>query len=332
MKHSKKLLAALATAASIGFFSAPLAAEQKIDLLTSPFGTGSYVLGNALEQIVNRTGGPVKVTSSESPGLVFNVKKINSDPELRKSTIMSYTPALNQMATSGAAPFDRAYPGAKLIANYNLNSLWLAGVGESVKTREDLVGKRVALGRPPQIGWTIQPLDLVDHGWGLKDKIEFEMLGLDQGVKSAIAGRVDAIVVGGYLDPESGQFMASPHTNELLAAGVTLHHISWGKAAVEATTAVGAALSPATIPAGAMEGLDKNIEGFTSAVAWCAYDEFDEEAAYRITKAVIEHVGEFAEYHALGKLMSRSALVAGWDTTDIHPGALRAYREAGIIK
>jgi TRAP-type uncharacterized transport system substrate-binding protein len=45
---------------------------------------------------------------------------------------------------------------------------------------------------------------------------------------------------------------------------------------------------------------------------------------------IIENVGMFKEYHALGKLMSRESLAYGVDPSKIHPGALRAYKEAGL--
>ncbi len=47
---------------------------------------------------------------------------------------------------------------------------------------------------------------------------------------------------------------------------------------------------------------------------------------------IIKNVNGFKEYHALGKLMSKKSLVYGWESKDIHPGALKAYKEAGIIK
>ena len=47
---------------------------------------------------------------------------------------------------------------------------------------------------------------------------------------------------------------------------------------------------------------------------------------------LIANVGEFAEFHALGGLMSAESLAYGWTAENIHPGALRAYREAGIIQ
>lgn len=47
---------------------------------------------------------------------------------------------------------------------------------------------------------------------------------------------------------------------------------------------------------------------------------------------IIDNIKMFGDYHATGKLMSTVGLIYGWETNDIHPGALRAYREAGIVK
>ena len=60
--------------------------------------------------------------------------------------------------------------------------------------------------------------------------------------------------------------------------------------------------------------------------------EFPEDVAYEVTKLILDNIDKFGEYQATGKLMSPEGLVYGWDEKDIHPGALRAYREAGVIK
>ena len=62
---------------------------------------------------------------------------------------------------------------------------------------------------------------------------------------------------------------------------------------------------------------------------WVASANFPHVYAHEIIKMVID---KFAGFHALGKLMSPGALAFGWPQEDIHPGALRAYKEAGIIK
>jgi hypothetical protein len=63
-----------------------------------------------------------------------------------------------------------------------------------------------------------------------------------------------------------------------------------------------------------------------------AAPEFPEELAYEATKLILDNLKTFGEVHALGKLMSPEAMAYGAKPEDLHPGALRAYREAGVIK
>ena len=321
---------ALASLFSLGVASAQ--ADNEVSLITGPFGTGSYVLGNALEQITNKHSLTLKVNSTETPGLVYNAKLLNRAPELKKNTLMSYTTGIDYLATQGAKPFKKKLPGTQLIANYNLGSVWLASFDPEIRSAEDLVGKRIALGRKTQILWTVEPEMIIRDGWGLKDKIDIQYLGTKQAAQALLDGSVDAAIIGGYADPINGQFKPSPQTVELLAAGKPLYHIPWGKDAVQKLIDNGVAMKHLEVAAGSVQGLDTELASFFDAIAWVVYPEFDEEQAYQLTKTLIEHIGEFQEYHALGKLMSAQSMSFGWDTDKIHPGALRAYREAGLVK
>jgi len=303
-----------------------------VSLITGPFGTGSYVLGNAVEQLSKKHSSSLQISSSETPGLVYNARKMNKEPEIKKSTFMAFTTGIDYLATTGNKPFKKKLPATKLIANYNLGSVWLATFDPDIKSGQDLIGKRVALGRPPQILWTIEPMHIIKNGWGLKDKIKIERLGTKQAARALLDGNVDAAIIGGYADPVTGTFKPSPQTVELLASGKPLYHIPWGKDAVQKVIDKGISMSHISVPAGSVAGLDNDLEGFFDAIAWVAYPEFDDRLAYQVTKLIIEHVGEFQEYHALGKLMSPESLAHGWNAKDIHPGALKAYREAGLVK
>ncbi len=331
MKRVLTVLSALALAAL-----APAAGltndKAQISLITGPFGTGSYVLGNAVEQIVAKHSDTVQVTSSETPGLVYNAKQMNKDPDMKKNTFMAFTTGINYLATSGQKPFNEKLPDVKLIGNYLLGSVWLATFDPSIKTAADLEGKTIALGRPPQILWTIEPMHIIRDGWKMEDKITIERLGTKDAAQALLNGSVDAAIVGGYADPLTGEFKPSPQTVELLASGKTLYHIPWGKAAVQAVIDKGIAMNHLAVPAGSVDGIDSDLEGFFDAIAWVSYPELDEDAAYEVTRTLIENVGQFGDYHALGKLMSAESLAYGWDPENIHPGALRAYREAGVIE
>lgn len=312
--------------------SAFAAGPDNVNLITGPFGTGSYVLGNALEQISKETSSTVRVNSTETPGLVFNAKKLDTDPALKKNTIMAFTTGIDYLAVNGIKPFKKKYPGAQLIANYNLGSVWLATFDPKIKSGQDLVGKKIALGRAPQILWTIEPDFIIRHGWGLQDKIQIERLGTKEAAQALLDGNVDAAIVGGYADPISGTFAPSPQTVTLLGAGKRLYYIPWGQEAVAKTIAKGVAIKPLTLPAGALAGMDAPLPTFVDAIAWVAYPQLDQNLAYEVTKMIISNVTKFRDYHALGKLMNAKSILYGWDPKDIAPGALKAYREAGLIK
>ncbi|SDI28022.1 TAXI family TRAP transporter solute-binding subunit [Alloyangia pacifica] len=334
--HLRRIAAIAGTVALMGLGgtgTGTAQAQQQVELISGPFGTGSYVLSTALEQIVNGEDDGLSLTASETPGLTFNARSLIKDPGRQVNTIMSFTSGINYLAVEGLAPFPEALPSAKLIANYNLGAVWLATFDPDIKTLEDLKGKRVALGTPPQILWTIEPLAIIRDGWGMEGDLKIETIGTKEAAQALLNGTVDVAIIGGYANPETGQFLPSPQTVELQASGRTLYHISWGPDAVaKARDASGMPLISAKVPAGAVEGLETELDTFYDAIGWQAYPDLDEETAYKVTKAIIANVGKFSEYHALGKLMSPSALLYGWDAEDIHPGALRAYREAGLIK
>ncbi|USG62483.1 TAXI family TRAP transporter solute-binding subunit [Sneathiella marina] len=308
------------------------AVAEELALFAGPFGTGSYALGNAIEQISKKADAGVNVVASESPGLVFNVRKLAKEPDLKTATFTPYTTGLGYLAVNGLKPFKKKHPPAKLIANYLLGSVWLATFDPEIKSIKDLAGKRVALGRPPQILWTVEPELILSKGWGLHDEITIERLGTKPAAQALLDGKVDAAIIGGYANVSSGEFKPSPQTAELMASGRTLYHIPWGKDAVQKTMDSGVGINHLSVPTGAVAGMDAPMNGFFDAIAWVAYPELPDETVYNLTKMIIDHVGEFKEYHALGKLMAPGTLAYGWKPENIHPGALKAYREAGLVK
>jgi TRAP-type uncharacterized transport system substrate-binding protein len=157
-------------------------------------------------------------------------------------------------------------------------------------------------------------------------------VGTKEAVDALLDGTADAAVVGGYFDPLTNKLALSPQTVEFLASGRQVTHLPWGTEAVKKTIAQGMNVVPITLPANTIEGVSQPLEILADATAWMVADEFPEDLAYETTKMIIDNIKSFAEYHAIGELMSTAAMPYGWDPKDIHPGALRAYKEAGILK
>ncbi len=299
--------------------------------LSGPFNTGSYVLTAALEELSKKKHPWLRITANETPGLVFNTTKLFKEPALRKNTIMSFTLAIDWLSTNGKPPFKEKLPPVKLLANYNLGTVWLVSLNPKIKTPQDLIGKKVALGRAAQILWSIEPEWIIRYGWELGDKIKLEYIGTDPAPAALLDGLVDAAVIGGYIDPITGKFAASPQTMELLASGRDFYHIPWGAEAIKKVIAKGIPMVPVTLPANTMAGMKEPFASFCDPIAWVTYAEFPDELAYETTKLIIQNVEAFKSFHNLGELMSPKALPFGWSQDQIHPGALKAYKEAKII-
>lgn len=324
-----------AVAASASLFCTGVAAREPVEvgLITAPFGTGSYVLGSALEEISKKKHPWLHITHAESPGFIFNIKKLDKEPELRKTMMIGSGTGASGLAEAGDKPFDKKYPPLKLIANYSLGTYWLATLDPKVKSVEDLAGKKVALGRAAQINWAIQPAWILAHGYGLsKDKVNLQYVGTKEAVDAALDGTADAAVVGGYFDPVSMKMVLSPQTIEFFASGRKITQLSWNNDALNKARSKSMKFAHVTIPPNTIPDVATPLETAADTTSWMVSEEFPDEIAYEITKLIIDNIGVFGDFHATGKLMSPVGLIYGWDTADIHPGALRAYREAGIIK
>lgn len=334
IKAFKICAVATVVASTFGISSAIARDPVNVSLITAPFGTGSYVLGAALEDISKKQHPWLRIASSESPGFIFNIKKLDKEPALRKTMIVGSGAGVAGLAASGEKPFDKKYtPPLQLIANYNLGAYWLVTLNPNIKSVSDLAGKKVALGRAAQINWAVQPVSILEHGYGLgKDKINVQYVGTKEAVDALLDGNVDAAVVGGYFDPLSKKMVLSPQTTELLASGRKITHLPWGDAAVNKAKATGMKMANITVPANTIAGVDQPLEVAADTISWMVSPELPNEIAYETTKLIINNLNLFGDVHALGKLMSKEGMIYGWETGDIHPGALRAYREAGIIK
>ncbi len=326
-------VAALAGAALLP--AAPAAHAQKkaevtVSVLSAPFGTAAYVLCSALEQISKKEHPWLRVVASETPGYVFNLKKLDTEPALRKTTVIGSGPGLIGLATHGAKPFDKKYAAPKLIGNMTIVAVWLASLDAKLKGGADIAGKRLALGKSAQINWAVLPRAVVENGWGVTTSVQY--LGPKQAISALLDGKADLAIVGGYINPSQTKLALAPPTLELVATGRKLNHLSFGKAAVEKTVPKGYRIAPYTVDPAGVDGLDKPLETFIDTSSWTVDASFPDELAYELAKLLIANVSKFGEYHAVGKLMSTKGLVYGWDAADIHPGALKAYKEAGIVK
>lgn len=329
------LLGLVLSLASLVLCSGTTSAAEKvsINLLSTPFGTGSYVLGTALENIINKGNYPITIAHAETPGQAFNVNKLNADVAARKNTVGTASRGINWLAAQGKKPFPAKRTPLLLIGSYTYTATWLVTADDSIRTIADLKDKRIAMGRIPQAIWGYEPDALLRCGYSddFYKSLSIQYVGTGEAATALINGQVDAATIGGYIDPVNGRFSPAPQTVEVVASGRSLHHLDWTEPAISRTSSKDIQLIPFTVPANSVEGQTQPIFIGADTHGLFAHPDFPDEYAYILAKAMIENIDAFAKYHALGGLMSREGLVKGWSPEQIHPGALKAYKEAGLL-
>lgn len=89
-------------------------------------------------------------------------------------------------------------------------------------------------------------------------------------------------------------------------------------------------LKPWTISAENNPGGNGDIKTVTTSIILFAKEELDEETAYQITKSMIDNPGNMAAVSAAMERFAPEGMV-GQNVVPFHPGAVRAYTEAGLM-
>lgn len=72
------------------------------------------------------------------------------------------------------------------------------------------------------------------------------------------------------------------------------------------------------------------MAGYANPDYVAVHKDFPEEAAYEYVRLVIQHLEDVNKTGGIASIFTREFLPYGID--NMHPGAARAYREAGLLK
>jgi TRAP transporter TAXI family solute receptor len=320
---------------ALAVFSNAGAAEQKqivqIAQWGATFGTSSYILATATSDISKKYHPWLRVSAAETPGNIYILKAIDKNPSLWTNTVATSGKVTEWLAAKSLPPFTEEIVGFRALLNLNVLSMWLVTFDPGIKTPQDLIGKKIALGLTTQINWGYEPGLLINEGWGLKDKVSITYAGTTPALHALLDRTAHATVIGVYMNPITYDYVPAPSLVELTASGKKFYHIPWGKECIEAAKAkLGIPLGTITIPKGTIKDQTEDIVTFVDTLHLSVRDLFPEEVAYEFVKMYIAHYKKFSDYHVVGKLITPEAMCYGFTKRELHPGAVRAYKEAGF--
>lgn len=329
-KHFVPALAVLLFGAS----AAP-AANDTLTVISAPFGKTGYIMGSACEDIIKKSDSGLKITQEEGYGMFYNLKKLHAaDPETRKTMIIMGTLTSMWQAQNGKAPFKEpiATDMRVLFSMYDSDSCFMSR-DPKIKSVPDFAGKTVAIGKKSQDVYGTFLFDHIDAGYGLADKVNVQWVGNSSALSSFKDGLADAAGADILSNPVTGEVVPGPAAIEVQASFDKVNWFGSSREALERVIAkTGIPYTIVTVPANTFAGQDTEFLTLGTPNFWGASLEMPEDVAYRFVAAIIKHVEEFGTYHSAGKLITKEALCHGFTPDQLHPGAYRAYKEAGLMK
>jgi len=284
-----------------------------------------YPTGGAIAKMVNkkRKQYHLRATVESTGGSVFNINAIRSG-DLEFGIVQSDR---QYQAYNGKADWE-GKPFKKLRAVFSIHPesvTIVAAADKHIKTINDLRGKVVNIGNPGsgQRGNAIDALTAA--GIDYKKDIKAEGLKAAESAGMLQDGRIDAF------------FYTVGHPNgsvkEAVAGARKVNFVEVPADVVKKLTDKFPYYAPSFIPVDQYHGVanDKNVNTFGVKATLCTSADVPDEVVYAITKEVFENFKEFKKLHPAYAVLTKESMLQGL-SAPIHPGALKYYKEVGLIK
>lgn len=316
MNPRKTLLAAGALALSLAAPSLA-AAETRVTLKSAKAGTSYYLMTVQLGELLKTaSNGEYLPTVEESQGSVQNVKEAKT----RSGNFLFTTPpGLLAAAREGRKPFDDgAFDTARTLVVLPFVTVHLVARADAkIESIADLAGKTMVPGGKGTFCGTATEKILA--AFGLTDKVKTVEVELSAAGPAMRNGRIDAFAT-----------CSSHPTPQLveLATTTPVKILSMSDDERAKVLATDPSSGPLTIAANTYKGQDRPVQTVGLPVGLYTTAQMSDDVAYFVTKTFWEGKARLAErspwWNGVDPAMVR---LLG---AEVHPGALRYYREKGI--
>ncbi|WP_426439897.1 TAXI family TRAP transporter solute-binding subunit [Bradyrhizobium genosp. P] len=314
---NSKLMAAAIVAASI--LSAPATqAEQFINVLTGGTSGVYYPLGVAIGKIYGDNIPGVKTQVQATKASVENLVLLQQGRgEIAFTLGDSLKAAWEGDAEAG---FKTKLDKLRTIGAIYPNYIQIVATAESgIKTLANLRGKSLSVGAPKSGTELNSRAILAAAGMSYKDLGKVEYLPFAESVDLMKNRQLNATLQSAGLGVASLKDLST--SSEITVVAVPK----------ETVDKIGPPFVPVIIPANTYTGQDKDVPTAAVVNYLVTSSAVSDDLAYQMTKLVYESLPELANAHAAGKEIRLEAAANG-SPVPLHPGAIRYYKEKGLIK
>ena len=307
------------------FFQAT--ASAKVEYIS--IGTGGisgvyYPTGGAICYLVNkiRVIDNIRCEIKSTPGSIYNLRALkdkNIDVVVAQSDWQYHF-------YQGTSLFKEQGEFKKLRSLFSVHSepfTVLARKDANIKSFEDIKGKRVNIGAPNSGQRATMEMLLDLYGWGDADFSEITYLTPSEQAQALCDKKIDVIIyVVGHPNSSIKEASSACQTTLVNVTGPKISKLIKTLRYYEAVN----------IPGGMYRGSPNKTETFGVGATIVTTTDLPEHIAYEIVKAVFENHDTFVQLHPSFKDLSKQAMVSQYLSAPLHPGALRYYKEVGLIK
>ncbi|MCP4128360.1 MAG: TAXI family TRAP transporter solute-binding subunit [Gammaproteobacteria bacterium] len=281
-----------------------------------------YPTGGAICRLMNRSRKEHKIRCSveSTGGSIFNLNVIRSG-ELDFGVVQS---DWQFHAYNGSSKFKEQGANKKLRAVFSIHSepfTLVARKDSGIASFADLKGKRVNIGNPGSGQRGNMELLMQKNGWDKSDFTLASELKASEQSRAMCDNKIDAIVytVG---HPNASIKEASTSCDALVipVTGPIIDELI-------STTPY---YAPATIPGGMYRGSDQDTPTFGVKATLVTSTDVGDEVVYQLVKAVFENFDSFRKLHPAFAHLKKADMLLG-NSAPLHPGAIRYYKEKGLM-
>ncbi len=321
MKFSK--IAALSAALVLGA-SGAFAQQQFVSIGTGGVTGVYYPAGGAICRLVNKSRKEhgIRCSVESTGGSIYNINTIRSG-ELDFGIAQS---DWQYHAYNGTSKFEDQGPFEGLRAVFSLHPepvTILARRDSGINNITDIPGHRFNIGNPGS--GTLGTWEVIEGvmGWKRSD------LALAAQMKSSeTAGALCDGTIDGY-------FWLVGHPSGLTqetVASCDAKIVPAVSPEIEALVAEKPYYRMATIPGGMYPGNPDDIPTFGVGATMVTSIDVPEEVVYTIAKAVMSNLDDFRKLHPAFANLKAEEMIRDSLSAPLHPGAVRAYKELGLME
>jgi len=300
------------------------AAEKFITIGTAGELGVYYPAGGAICRLVKRgiKEHGIRCFVEPTSGSVYNLKALRAG-EL--DLALAQTDWLYH-AYKGTDDFAESGPDKKLRAIFSLHTeafTVLVRADSGIKNIHQLKGRRIGMGDDGSGMRATGEEFLKAEGWNRESFAEMLELKPTELGKALCAGKVDAI------------FFTTGHPNgstQEITGKCATHLINVEGPEIDKLIKSNPYYLRVSLPGGMYAGSPGVINSFGVKATLVTSARVDDDIIYQVVKAVFDNLDNFKTLHPVFSTLDKTTMVSEGLIVPLHPGALRYYKEAGLIK